>query len=144
MSTATMLMHLVVAMSVVIGVMWVAGRVLRSKGAGGTAPNRGRGTRGANRPQPIDVLARRGLSKGASVAVVRAGGRTLVLGVTDASVTLLGEATTESLGIDDSEAGAGAATGAPATSGSDLGGPAPLGANRSVVAALKELTVRRI
>ena len=40
----------------------------------------------------VEILARRGLGRSAQVAVVRAGGRTMVLGVTEQHVTMLGEA----------------------------------------------------
>ena len=39
----------------------------------------------------VEVLSRHGLSRGSSLAVVRAGGRLLLVGVTETSVTVLRE-----------------------------------------------------
>ena len=135
MSTATMLVRLVVAMAVVIAVMWLAARALRARGGGPVSVRAGRPA------APIDVLARRGLSKGASVAVVRAGGRTMVLGVTDASVTLLGEVDPTDEAAD--SAGLTAADPGGPHPPTAAGGLRPLLAQKSLVDALRELTVRR-
>ena len=64
---------------VVLGLLWVLAKVARRPLAG-----RGGGA--------IAVLARQQLTRGSTVAVVRIGGRALILGVTDGQVTLLGEA----------------------------------------------------
>lgn len=79
MTTARLLGQLVLALGVVLGLMWLTARALRGA-------SRGRG------PGALDVLARRQLSRGASVAVVRVGERALVLGVTEQTVSVLGEA----------------------------------------------------
>jgi flagellar protein FliO/FliZ len=63
----------------VLGVMWVAARVLQSRGAG-----RSGGV--------VEVVSRAPLGKGSSVAVVKVAGDVLVLGVTEHSVSLLGAA----------------------------------------------------
>jgi flagellar biogenesis protein FliO len=81
--------RLVVALAVVIGLMILLARVLKRRGIDLTAgARRATGTR-----LHVDVLARRALTRNASVAVVRAGNKTLVLGVTDERVTLLSDAT---------------------------------------------------
>ena len=67
---------------VVLVLMWALARVVRR-------PLGGRGT-GA-----LAVLNRQQLSRNAAVAVVRVGGRALILGVTDQQVSLLGEADVE-------------------------------------------------
>lgn len=80
--------RLFVALSIVIGLMIVCARVLKKRGIDLTT-----GSRRGNGPRPVvDVIARRGLSRNASVVVVRAGGKTLVLGVTDQQITMLAEA----------------------------------------------------
>lgn len=81
--------RLVVALAVVIGLMILLARVLKRRGIDLTAGAR----RATGARIQIDVLARRALTRNASVAVVQAGDRTLVLGVTDERVTLLSEAT---------------------------------------------------
>jgi flagellar protein FliO/FliZ len=69
---------------VVFGIMWMLAKVVRRPMAGRTA-----GTLG--------VLARQQLSRGASVAVLRVADRALIIGVTETSVTLLGESDVASL-----------------------------------------------
>lgn len=83
--------RLVVALGIVLGIMLFGARVLKRRGidlSGGVS-------RARRRHQPrryeVDVLARRALTKGASVAVVRAADKTLVLGVTEQRITLLAE-----------------------------------------------------
>jgi flagellar protein FliO/FliZ len=63
---------------------------------GGTARNR--------RPLPIELLARQGLGRASSVAVVRTSGKVLVLGVTEANISLLAEVDPDSVDIDGPEA----------------------------------------
>jgi flagellar protein FliO/FliZ len=79
MDTVTLIGRLLVSLAAVLGLMWVIAR--RMKRSGG----RGR------RSQLIDVLSRQQLSRNASVAVVRVGEQALVLGVTDAQVSVLGQ-----------------------------------------------------
>jgi flagellar protein FliO/FliZ len=63
---------------VIFGLMWGLARVVRRGGVG-----RGHGN--------LVVLNRQSLSRGSSIAVVQVADRALVLGVTDAQVSLLGE-----------------------------------------------------
>jgi flagellar protein FliO/FliZ len=76
--TVTMVGRLLVSLAAVLGVMWLLARRLRKGG-------RMKDTR------LIDVLGRQQLSRNASVAVVRVGEQALVIGVTDAAVSVLGE-----------------------------------------------------
>ena len=83
-STLGLFARLIASLGVVIGLMWFAARVVRKRGFG--SPN--------NR-QPgvyIDVVARKTLSRNASIAVVRAAGKGLIVGVTDQQVTLISDA----------------------------------------------------
>ena len=82
-SLLALLGRLAVSLGVVFALMAVAGKVLR---------RRGLGTRGTTATSRIEVLARQGLGRTSSVQLVRVGGRTLVLGVTETNVTVLGEA----------------------------------------------------
>lgn len=79
--------RLVLALALVIGLMLFAARLLKKRGIDLATGRRSRGHH-----HTVDLLARRALTRNASVAVVRAGGRTLVLGVTDQHVTMLTEA----------------------------------------------------
>ncbi len=76
--------RLAVSLAVVLGLMMVAGRLLRRRGLGSA--------KGSAATSRIEILARQGLGRSSSVQLVRVGGRTLVLGVTEATVSVLGEA----------------------------------------------------
>ena len=78
-------------MAVVLGVMVLAAKVARNRNFGGVRKSRS---------VQIEVLARQPFGKSASVAVVTAGGKTLVLGVTDQSVTVLAEADPSAIEIE--------------------------------------------
>ena len=78
-----LLARLAVSLGVVFGLMMLAARLLRRRGL---SPGAAKAT------SRIEVLARQGLGRSSSVQLVRVGGRTLVLGVTDAAVSVLAEA----------------------------------------------------
>lgn len=123
--------RLALALAVVIGLMVLFARVLRRRGIDLT------GGRRTVAPHQIELLGRRGLTRSASVALVRAGGRTLVLGVTEQQVTMLAEADPAAEHGDDEEAQwtelpVGASVGSP--SGSPW---------KTVLETLREKTVRR-
>ncbi len=82
--------RLVLALALVIGLMLFSAKLLKKRGIDLATGRRGRGHH-----HQVDLLARRALTRNASVAVVRVGGRTLVLGVTDQHVTMLTEAQPE-------------------------------------------------
>ena len=88
-SVFALLARLVVSLGVVLGLMWVAARLLARQSGGRIAR--------VTRPVPIQVLARTSLSKNSSVAVVSAAGKALIVGVTDSQVTLLAESDLEAL-----------------------------------------------
>lgn len=84
-SLLSLLVRLAVSMTVVVGLMLLAAKILRRSATGmGITGKGGKTTR-----TPINVAALQPLTKAAHVAVVRAGGRELVVGVTDHQVTLL-------------------------------------------------------
>lgn len=82
-STLALLLRLLISLGIVFGLMAACAAAMRRTGLGG-----GTGRKGL----PVEVLARHTLGRRASVAIVRAGGRGLVLGITDHTVTLLAEA----------------------------------------------------
>ena len=92
-SLLSLFARLLVSMALVLLVMAIAGRALRKKALPGM--------RGRNRVNPIEVLARQGLGRTASVAMVRAGGKVLLLGVTETNVNILGEADDLGMLVDD-------------------------------------------
>ncbi|RZS91438.1 flagellar protein FliO/FliZ [Motilibacter rhizosphaerae] len=79
MSTGRALVQLVFALGAVLALLLLVSKVLGRAGSG---------RKGSN----LEVLARRQLAKGASVAVVQVGSRALVLGVSEQGVRLLSEA----------------------------------------------------
>jgi flagellar protein FliO/FliZ len=88
-SLAALLIRVVVSLGVVLAIMAGAAAVLRRSGVVGTS---GMGKRGLRRRHiPMEVIARHGLSRGSSIAVVRLGERALVLGVTEHQISLLKE-----------------------------------------------------
>jgi flagellar biosynthetic protein FliO len=84
-----LIVRFVVSLAVVIGLMVLLAAALRKRGIVVGPP--GSGGRRATQGVQVEVLARRALGRSAQVAVVRAAGRTLVLGVTDHQVTMLTE-----------------------------------------------------
>lgn len=82
-SVVALLGRLAVSLAVVFALMALAGKMLR---------RRGMGTKGTGATSRIEVLARQGLGRTSSVQLVRVGGKTLVLGVTETTVSVLGEA----------------------------------------------------
>ena len=89
-SIFALLARLVVSLGVVLGLMWVAAKLLQRQTGGKRAGRLARTT-------PIAVLARQSLGKNSSVAVVHAAGKALIVGITDSQVTLLGEGSIEEL-----------------------------------------------
>lgn len=88
-SLLTLLVRVVVSLGVVLAVMAAAAAVLRRSGVAGAASVGRRGMR--RRSLPLEVIARHGLSRNSSLAIVRLGERALVLGVTEHQITLLTE-----------------------------------------------------
>ncbi len=83
------LVRLVVSLAVVLLLLVFLARYLNNRQLGG---RRAVGLPGRRKPlADVEVLSRHGLSRGSSLAVVRAGGRLLLVGVTETSVTVLRE-----------------------------------------------------
>jgi flagellar protein FliO/FliZ len=83
-SVAALLGRLVVSLGIVIAVMAVLARVARNR-LGRTS------ARGLDPALHLQVLSRQTIGKNASVLLVRSGDRGLLLGVTEHTVSLLGE-----------------------------------------------------
>ncbi len=128
-SVGALFVRLIVSLGVVIAVMAAAAWALKRMSNGSLVAGRGR----PGRPVRIEVLARQSLGRRSSVALVRAGSRGLVLGVTDQHVTLLAETSADELTIEE----------APRTV-PPIGDPTVAGSPwRNVAEALRERTVRR-
>jgi flagellar biogenesis protein FliO len=132
-STFGMMLRLFVSLAVVIALMMGVVAVLRRRGLGGFSPGRGR--RNAADIQ-VEVLARKPLSKNASIAVVRAGSKSMVLGITESTVTMLSESEIDLAGMEE-EALEGQGTGLPF----DLSGSSQTW--KTMLDNLRDKTVRR-
>jgi flagellar biogenesis protein FliO len=139
-----LLVRLALSMGVVMGVMWAAAHLLKRRqgrlsqfpGAGGAR----RAPRRAKQEAPFEVVYRKPLGKGACVALVEMPGRRLLLGVTEQSVTFLGEL--PSRGVPDLSAAAEEPTGDAGMATLD-GSDRPDNAWKLVLDSLRERTVRR-
>ena len=148
-------LRMVVSLAIVLALMYIAARLLqRTRGGAPARPNSGRftalassvkktkvGRRAARRRAQLDVIARQPLGKSASVAVVRVGDRTMLIGVTDASVQLLSEVDAALFNEEESAAELAELAGAQAASTPALAASAR--ATVSVMDLLRERTVRR-
>jgi len=85
-STLMMFVRLIISLGVVIGLMWIAANVLRKRGIAGTG-----GSRKASAGPEVELVARKPLGRNASIAVVRVGDRSMLVGVTEQQVTNLGD-----------------------------------------------------
>jgi flagellar protein FliO/FliZ len=98
-ATLALFARLIVSLSVVFGLMWFLARVVRRRGLGGVGS-------GGQKRRPgvqVDIVARRTLSRNASIAVVRAGNQHMVVGVTDHMITKLSDADMTELEIEELE-----------------------------------------
>jgi flagellar protein FliO/FliZ len=98
-STFELVVRLVVSLGVVLALMAGAALVMRRRGLV-SLPSAG----ARRRTAPLEVLSRTSLGRSQSLALVRAGERALVLGVTESQVTLLLDSTPEELDLDTPEA----------------------------------------
>jgi flagellar biogenesis protein FliO len=95
-----MVLRLVTSLAVVLGLMYGITAFLRRKGIGGFAPTKAkRSVEGAD----VEVLARKPLGRNASIAIVRAGAKSMVLGITETSVTMLTEADVRVIDLEEME-----------------------------------------
>ena len=130
-STVSLLLRLFVSLAVVIGIMVFAGAVLRRRGVGLATGGR------SGKRLLVDVVARRGLSRNAAIAIVRVPGKHLVVGVTESSVNLLGELDADAVEAEEAEV-----QDAPRTA--LVGGPqAPGTAWKTLLDTMRDRTVRR-
>jgi flagellar biosynthetic protein FliO len=135
-STAALLARLVVSLGVVLGLMFVIAHFLRRRGIGG-APARGSGH------TEVELLARRGLGRNTSIAVVRAAGRGMVVGVTEASITHLADVDLTEIDLMNEEARRTRPPDRPDPSGAAAPSPAWKTGLSGVLDAWRERTIRR-
>jgi len=90
-SLAALLPRVILSMAVVIALMWLAARALERRSSGTTKSRGVRLSSSAKRTIGLQVVARQALGRRASVSIVRAGDKALVIGVTDQQISLLAE-----------------------------------------------------
>lgn len=89
MSITTLLPRMFISMIVVIGLMWLAARVMKNRQVPGSGVLRQ--SAAAKSAPALQVIAKQGTGGKTSVAIVRAGDKQLVLGLTEHNVSLLAE-----------------------------------------------------
>jgi flagellar biosynthetic protein FliO len=134
-SVAGLFFRLALSLTVVIGLMVGIAAVLRRRGFGGFAPAMRKSQGVANQ---VEVLARKPLGRNASIAVVRAGNKSMVLGVTESHVTMLAEAELDDIEEIELQAAPAQRTGPPIAA---LNGGAPTW--KTMLESLRDKTVRR-
>lgn len=127
-STFELLLRLTLSLGVVIGLMWAVSAVLKKRGLLGSAPRR------ARPGLDVEVLARRPVGKGSSVAVVRAAGHAFVIGITDHTITKLADADIDAIEIESADAH---------WTAQPQGITNPTSAWKTMLEQLRERTVRR-
>jgi flagellar biogenesis protein FliO len=144
-SIGHVLLQMVIALLVVVGGIWGFSKIMRRGGRfGGTA---GRGRHKAPAPG-LTVLSRQPIGKGKSIAVVQAGSRQFLVGISESGLNPLGEIEPNDdpgPAAGDRLATNGMATNGMATNGM-AGDPRPgsgIAAAASWLDGLREATVRR-
>jgi len=126
--------RLVVSLATVLLLMFALARYLNHRQGGVRMPS------GRRRPKApvLEVVTRQGLSRTASIAVVRVSGQLLLLGVTDSAVSVLRE-------VDEPDEEPDGEASAPPAPGGSVTTLRPFGRDvtGAVVEALREKTVRR-
>jgi flagellar protein FliO/FliZ len=132
--TLGMMLRLFMSLGVVMALMYGLTHVLRRKGVGGLAPPKSkRSIEGAD----VEVLARKPLGRNASIAIVRAGPKAMVLGITENTVTMLTEADVRVIDLEEPEVQRTALPRAAALSGANP----PW---KTMLEGLRDRTVRRV
>lgn len=90
-SLVELLPRLLLSMIAVIAVMAIAARVLRNRKIPGTGGLRLGNLSSSTNRSVVEVISRHGVTRHASVAVVRAGEKTFMLGVTEQQISLITE-----------------------------------------------------
>jgi flagellar protein FliO/FliZ len=131
--TLGMMLRLVMSLGVVMALMFGLTHFLRRRGIGGFAPPKSRRSiEGAD----VEVLARKPLGRNASIAIVRAGPKAMVLGITENNVTMLTEADVRVIDLEEAKV---QRTDLPVAA---LSGASPTW--KTMLEGLRDRTVRRV
>ncbi|HMK63433.1 MAG TPA: flagellar biosynthetic protein FliO [Acidimicrobiales bacterium] len=82
--------RMLLSLSVVLGLLWVIARVGRGRQGASRMGRAGRARSAPGAPR-IEVLGRRSLGRHSSVSMIRAAGRTMVIGQTAQQITVLAD-----------------------------------------------------
>ena len=132
-----LLVRLGFSLSLVFGLMWVAAKMIRGRGAALLR----------SRVDHLEVIERKPLGKGSSIAIVRVGDDTLTVGITESSISLLGHAEIELLADADAASGVETPTAPvvalvpPGDTGTTI---VRSGERRSLLDSLRDKTVRHV
>lgn len=135
-SIGELVIRLGLSLTVVVGLVWVLARVVRRRGLPGLP---GFGPGGSR----IEVIGRQSVGRSASLAVVRVGERTMVVGITEGSVRVLGEGDDLASGAPPLERERARRTALDGGEVAVAGGGATHPARMNLIEALRELTIRR-
>jgi flagellar protein FliO/FliZ len=137
-STIGMFARLLFSLAIVIGLMWIAAQQLRKRGYGGV---------GAKRPGAgvqVELLARRSMGRNSSIAVVRVGDRSMVVGVTDHQINSLGDVDIDEIDLESATWTATPALPAPASAASTSNGAGtPTSPWKTMLEQMRSKTTRR-
>jgi flagellar protein FliO/FliZ len=138
-STFALFARLIFSMGIVLGLMWIAARLLQRRGFGPVAKRQAR-------PVDLELLARKHLGRHTSIAVVRAAGQAMVVGITEHEITKLADADLAAIDLEAEEEAAAAATAdaaGPGTAPPQQGFATPGQAWKAMLEHVREKTVRR-
>ena len=91
-STIGLFFRLILSLGVVIGLMWAAATVLRKRGL---TPMPGKRPAGLQ----VELLARKSLGRNTSIAIVRVGDRSMIVGITEHEIRKLDDADVEDVDL---------------------------------------------
>ena len=136
-SATSLMFQLVIGLGVVLGLIWVAAKIMR--GRVGMSPAK-------KRTAPLAVIGRQPLGKGVQIAVVRAGTQTYLLGVTAHQVTRLARFQPDEFedAVSQAANGSSSSDDLPPAVGANPGNPLPIPFRlNSTIRQLQDRTLRR-
>ena len=136
-STFALFARLIFSMGIVLGLMWIAARVLQRKGLGPVAKRQARAV-------DLELLARKNVGRHASIAVVRAAGQAMVVGITEHEITKLADADLMAIDLEaEAEVAAASEAASQGTAAPQQGFATPGQAWKAMLEHVREKTVRR-
>ncbi|HEX5097352.1 MAG TPA: flagellar biosynthetic protein FliO [Acidimicrobiia bacterium] len=135
-STFALFARLIFSMGIVLGLMWIAARVLQRRGLGPVAKRQARAVE-------LELLARKNVGRHASIAVVRAAGQAMVVGITEHEITKLADADLPAIDLEAEQDVAASEAASQGTAAPQQGFATPGQAWKAMLEHVREKTVRR-